>query len=212
MIQCFGDVAIDPKDVIVVARRFDSNSSSDQSTLVLRDREDRAVVIQISPAEADALLGHFGKRDKANDSDDLGDEYDHFYGPCDFVQTSPCGRGQCHPHGLIGRLWRIKDPKSVCVGNCFMSGRLKTGDLWLGIAHSGDCFQTYMFVEEYANCLIGRPELTFGSYGIGDSTPVQLTSGEFETLESGGRVERKISTNDDVDRAAPSQPNHVDGP
>lgn len=111
------------------------------------------------------------------------------YGPHDFVQTSPCGRGQHHPHGLIGTLWRVQDPSSVRVGNCFMKGRLRADDLWLGIAHSGDCFQTYMFVEEYTNCLFGKPELTFGSYGIGDSVKFELGEGAFEILKSGGRIE-----------------------
>ncbi len=71
-----------------------------------------------------------------------------------------------------------------------MDGRLKKDDLWLGIAHSGDCFQTYMFIEEYANCLIGRPELTFGSYGMGDAEKIELVDGEFETLKQGKRIER----------------------
>lgn len=121
----------------------------------------------------------------------MNDVFEKFYGPHDFVQTSPCGRGQHHPHGLVGNLWKIRTPGSVRVGNCFMAGRLKQGDLWLCIAHSGDCFQTYMFVEEYANCLIGRPDLTFGSYGIGDSEQVEMMDGEFEILKNGGRVERE---------------------
>ena len=70
-----------------------------------------------------------------------------------------------------------------------MNGRLKENDLWLSIAHSGDCFQTYLFVDEFVNCLRGKPELTFGSYGIGDSEEVALQDGEFEILKSGGRVE-----------------------
>lgn len=121
-----------------------------------------------------------------------------FYGPHDFVQTSPCGRGQHHLHGLVGILWRVCNPDSVRVGCCFMNGRLKTNDLWLGIEHSGDCFQTYMFVEEYANCLIGNPKLTFGSYGIGDSVKVELKPGEFEILKSGGRVEREWPPNNSL--------------
>lgn len=114
-----------------------------------------------------------------------------FYGPHDFVQTSPCGRGQHHPHGIVGNLWRIVSPETVRVGNCFMAGRLKKDDLWLATAHSGDCFQTYIFIKEYANCLIGNPALNFGSYGIGDSIQVELQPGEFEILKSGGRVERQ---------------------
>lgn len=116
---------------------------------------------------------------------------DAFYGPHDFVQTSPCGRGEHHPHGLVGKLWRIKDPDSVRVGHCFLAGRLKAGDLFLCVAHSGDCFQDYMYVEEFSNCLKAKPEWQFGSYGIGDSDEVSIVDGEFETLKTGGRVERE---------------------
>ena len=112
-----------------------------------------------------------------------------FYGPHDFVQTSPCGRGQHHPHGMVGKLWRVKDPSSVRVGNCFLAGRLKKGDLFLCTEHSGDCFQTYIYVKEYTNCLIGDPNLNFGSYGIGDSEEVSLQDGNFEILKDGGRVD-----------------------
>lgn len=111
-----------------------------------------------------------------------------FYGPHDFVQTSPCGRGQHHPHGLVGRLWRIKDPKTVSVGNCFLSGRLKPGDLFLCVEHSGDCFQTYIYIEEYTNCMIAQPQWSFGSYGIGDAEPTELTEVEFVTLKNEGQI------------------------
>jgi len=113
-----------------------------------------------------------------------------FYGDHTFVQTSPCGRGQHHIHGYIGVLWRINDPKTVRTGHGFMKGRLKKGDLWLGVEHSGDCFQTYMYVEEYSNCLIPKPEYTFGSYGIGDSTAVELSDEQTEALMRGKRVKK----------------------
>lgn len=111
----------------------------------------------------------------------------------DFVQTSPCGHGQRHPHGLVGKLWRINNPDSVRVGDCFLKGRLKKGDLFLCIAHSGDCFQHYIYVEEYSNCLIGNPKWRFGSYGIGDSDPVDLENGAFDILRGGGRIELVFS-------------------
>jgi len=114
---------------------------------------------------------------------------DNFYGSHDFVPTFG-GRGQHHLHSLVGNIWRIKDPKSVCVGDCFLAGRLKKGDLFICIGHSGDCFQDYMYIEEYANCLIGKPEWSFGSYGIGDAEKIEITNKEFETLKSGGRVEK----------------------
>ncbi len=118
----------------------------------------------------------------------IGEIKDEFYGPHDFVPTFGKS-GEHHIHGLVGILWRIRDPATVRVGDCFLAGRLKKGDLFLCTGHSGDCFQDYMFVEEYANCLIGKPEITFGSYGIGDAETVPLESGQFDILENGGRIE-----------------------
>ena len=111
----------------------------------------------------------------------------------DFVQTSSCGRGQRHPKGLVGKLFRINNPESVRVGNCFLNGRLKQGDLFLCVGHGGDCFQDYIYIEEYSNCLIAKKEWYFGSYGIGDADEVRLKVGEFDILKTGGRVERKVA-------------------
>lgn len=121
----------------------------------------------------------------------LNDIRNKFYGPHDFMPTI-CNHGQVHPHGIVGNLWRIKTPETVRIGHCFLKGRLKKGDLFLCIDHSGDCFQDYIFVEEYSNCLIGKKEWSFGSYGIGDSEKVELLPGEFEILKKGGRVEREM--------------------
>ena len=117
--------------------------------------------------------------------------HSQFYGPHDFVQTSPCGRGQHHPHGIVGHLWRLKDPETVRVGHCFLRGRLKANDLFLGVAHSGDCFQSYIYIDDYTNCMVGRPHWTFGAYGIGDAEEVPLQDGEFQVLRDGGRVEKE---------------------
>jgi len=111
-----------------------------------------------------------------------------FYGHHDFVQTSPCGKGQHHLHGFVGKLWRIKNPDTVRIGDCFLSGRLKKNDLFLCVKHSGDCFQSYIYVQEYTDCLIGKDQWGFGSYGIGDSESIDLKDGEFEILKGGGRV------------------------
>ena len=107
------------------------------------------------------------------------------------IVPSPGGGVQRHPRGLVGFMWRIKTPETVRIGNCFMNGRLKTGDLWLCFKHGGDCYQDYMFVEEHDNCFISRPEIRFGSYGIGDAERIDIDPSEFEILKLGGRVERK---------------------
>jgi len=95
-------------------------------------------------------------------SDERKDLRNEFFPDCDFVQTSPCGRGEYHPRGLVGKLWRIKDPETVRVGHCFLQGRLKSGDLFLCINHSGDNFQDYIFIEKYSNGYRGRPQWEFG--------------------------------------------------
>ncbi len=124
----------------------------------------------------------------------VNDLNNKFYGPHDFVQTSPCGRGQHHLHGYVEKLFRISDPRTVRIGDCFLKGRIKKGDLFLCTKHSGDCFQDYIFVEEYGNGFRGKPEWRFGSYGIGDSEVVEITEREFQLLKIGEFVKRPIST------------------
>jgi len=77
-------------------------------------------------------------------------------------------RGERHPTGLVGRIFVIRRPSTVHVGNCFMAGRLRVGDVVLCTGHGGDCFQGYRFLQVYANCLLPT-EYTFSSYGIGDA-------------------------------------------
>lgn len=112
-----------------------------------------------------------------------------FYGNHDCV-SSEYGGVQHHPHGVVGKLWRIRNPDSVRIGHCFLAGRLKEGDLFLCTRHSGDCYQTYIYVEEFDNCLISKPEWSFGSYRIGDAECIDLKEGEFTKLKDGGRIER----------------------
>jgi len=112
-----------------------------------------------------------------------------FMPDCDFVPTCG-GRGQHHPRGYVGIVWRINDPKTVRVGSCFLAGRLKKGDLFLCTEHSGDCFQTYVYVEEYDNCYVLHEEWSFGSYGKGDAEALELTEVQVAELRSEGRTER----------------------
>ena len=89
-------------------------------------------------------------------------------------------------------IWRIKNPETVRIGGCFLAGRLKKGDLFLCVCHSGDCFQDYIYIEEYDNCLIGKPEWKFGSYGIGDAEKIEITNVDFLKLKDGGRIDKQI--------------------
>ena len=113
-----------------------------------------------------------------------------FYGQHDFVPTIG-DRGQHHPHGLVGNIWQIKNPKSVDIGNCFLAGRLKKNDLFLCTGHSGDCFQDYIYIEIYDNRLVSKPEWNFGSYGIGNAKKIEITNTEFLILKNGGHIKRK---------------------
>lgn len=95
-------------------------------------------------------------------------------------------RQQRHPSGLVGNIFRIKNPSTISIGHSFMAGRLLPGDLVLCIGHSGDCFQDYVPVAEYANGLSGLPKYKFGSYYIGDSELVcELKKSEAALLEEG---------------------------
>jgi len=116
----------------------------------------------------------------------------NFYGAHKFVQTSPCGRGQVHLDGYVGCLFRIDNPDSIQVGDCFLKGRLKKGDLFLCTAHSGDCFQEYTFVREYSNGMELCKNYSFGSYGIGDSVKFTLTRKEFHLLLFGEMIPKTL--------------------
>jgi hypothetical protein len=109
------------------------------------------------------------------------------------IKTEP--NGERHPEGIVGKLWKIKDPATFKVGNCFLNGRLMEGDIFLCVRHSGDCFQDYIIVEESSNRFRGKPEFRFGSYGVGDSECLGLLTGsEIEILENGGSFRRSDET------------------
>ncbi len=95
---------------------------------------------------------------------------------------------QHHPDGLVGNLWQISDPASVNIGHCFLRGRLLKGDLFLCTAHSGDYFQTYVYVVKEWRQYRLVPEQTFGAYGIGDSLDVNLAPEKVMELLSEGRT------------------------
>jgi hypothetical protein len=108
----------------------------------------------------------------------------------DFMPTIG-GRGQRHPHGVVGNMWRIVTPSTVRVGDCFLAGRLKAGDVFYCSKHSGDCFQTYEYVKEYTNCYRLESKWSFGSYGIGDSELIELSREEKDELVSTGRITKE---------------------
>lgn len=90
---------------------------------------------------------------------------------------------QRHRKNHVGNLFRITD-HDFSVGG-FWNGRIKEGDLVLCLSHAGDCFEYYMFVEEYDNGYIGLPKYTFGSYGIGDAEKIEIPAGVAELIKRG---------------------------
>ena len=106
------------------------------------------------------------------------------------------GRFQRHPSGLVGYFFRVNNPDTIRVGHCFMNGRLKPGDLMLCTAHSGDCFQNYILIEEFVNGCLGLPQYKFGSYGVGDSDKVTfpVTESQIEELKAGKFVKFQASS------------------
>lgn len=123
---------------------------------------------------------------------DMADEITRLMSPQGTeVIRNRSGGVERHLPGLIGKMFRIERPETIRIGHCFMAGRLLKGDLALGVCHSGDCFQHYILVQEFSNCLRGLPQFDFGSYGIGDNPLAEeyiLTGDSIEVLKSGGTV------------------------
>ena len=92
---------------------------------------------------------------------------------------------QRHTEGLVGKLWRINDPTTIRIGDCFLNGRIRKGDLFLCTEHAGDCFQNYVYIKEYDNCLKPEFDYSFGSYGIGDATELGSIGNLVDTLMKG---------------------------
>jgi hypothetical protein len=97
------------------------------------------------------------------------------------------GRVQRHPVGIVGGLFRVDEPETIRVGNCWMAGRLLQHDLILCLRHAGDCFQIYILVKEYDNALEGIVGSRWGAYGYGNSERIgTLTDEELRLLGEGG--------------------------
>ena len=53
------------------------------------------------------------------------------------------------------------------IGNCWMNGRVKIGDVAMPIGRSGDCFYNYILIEVGGNFITGIPGSRFGAYFFG---------------------------------------------
>lgn len=96
---------------------------------------------------------------------------------------------QRHPNGYVGNLFKVNNPYTIRVGNSFFEGRIRKGDMILCVGHSGDCFQTYMFIEDRGNGIKAHRHYKFGSYGAGDSTRIEIEPETFQALIIGEFVD-----------------------
>lgn len=83
------------------------------------------------------------------------------------------------------------------VGNCWMKGRLKVGDIIMCISHSGDCFWNYMLLEHMGMDGFKKPAANvyrliegakFGAYSLGAPSLLQPTTREMHLLLAGESV------------------------
>ena len=86
-----------------------------------------------------------------------------------------------------GDLLLVTDAKSVCVGHCWMQGRLKKGDIALCVGHSGDGFHDFFLVDA-----------SFSVYRDGKYIPSArlIMESRFGAYEWGGLLDYKLSARD----------------
>jgi hypothetical protein len=93
-----------------------------------------------------------------------------------------------------GDIIEIKKADFSRVGNCWMRGRLKKGDLAIAIQQSGDCFWTYALLKHDSVDIRNRPlyqiipEARFGAYVLGTPYPYQPTEREGHLLLAGEMI------------------------
>lgn len=141
--------------------------------------------------EGDGWVGMDGEGKRI---DNREDHIDKHFGDTHTFHPQPGGGVQRHAKGVVGKLFRIQDPKTVRVGNCWMAGRLLAGDLILCVRHSGDCFETYVLVKEFENGLEGIPGSEWGAYGHGDAieSKTQVTADQATALSAGEFVKLSV--------------------
>lgn len=98
---------------------------------------------------------------------------------------------------LVGALYRVATKGDLMrVGNSWMKGRVRIGDLLLCVEHTGDGFFDYMLVNEYEYGLKAIPESRFGAYALGDRGP-EISGREYHLLLDGRMVQISTSGTDD---------------
>lgn len=89
----------------------------------------------------------------------------------------------------VGQLYRVTTPEDLSrVGNGWMWGRLKLGDLLLCRAHAGDSFYQYQLVEVGGNFVELHKGIVFGAYWLGKPTQWQPDESQLKVLLDGDSV------------------------
>lgn len=92
----------------------------------------------------------------------------------------------------IGKLYILSESDLSRVGDSWMRGRLRAGDVVLCIAHTGDCFNDYLLVVSIYNGLFSVKESRFGAYTLGTLLEWQPSNAECTYLLSGVHVTNGI--------------------
>lgn len=99
----------------------------------------------------------------------------------------------------IGKVYRVLPSDLGRVGNCWMRGRLREGDLVTPISHSGDCFWQWQLINGegpftyHARGAVGpgfkiNAGVRFGGYCMGELLAHQPTDREYHLLMAGETV------------------------
>lgn len=88
--------------------------------------------------------------------------------------------------GSLVRLTTEADLRRV--GNCWLQGRLRVGDVLMCVEHTGDHFYDYIPVQIGGNFVNGLPEHRLGAYVLGEPLKWQPSSKEFHLLCAGENV------------------------
>ena len=103
--------------------------------------------------------------------------------------ATPFGRGlpRWHANNSTGDVFRVEHPvvASRRIGDCWMRGRLKKGDLVLCVDHTGDGFHDYILLEVGMNFIKAVSGSRFGAYGMAGSQKItKLEEADFLELLS----------------------------
>jgi hypothetical protein len=83
----------------------------------------------------------------------------------------------------VGTLVHVTtDADQSRVGDCWMKGRLKKGDVLLVLEHSGDNFYDFCLVDVYGNGIRALSQMRFGAYALGELLDWQPTPEDVQSL------------------------------